>query len=255
MQSLPDSVLWTPAKTIQYLSSLQRRQGSSLRTLSQSVYTSGRLHNWTSSSNSELCIILGTIQSRFALRGLCVDIVEQLRLAKIPYLLALKVNQRTDETLPSYSAIDVLKYLVKQAFQATGPIQTESSMAVSCAQTSCAATEEEWLSILGAVLSSLGRQIYIIIDLETLHNDSSHDGRFSWLSGFRQLFAGLQARGSSTIVKVMLLNYSASLGFTVSEEDRTQFCLYARSEVTTVRFRRLQRRVKPGRISLKLLTT
>lgn len=252
IQSLPDDVLWTPAKAIQYLSSLRRRQGNGLHALSPNFYTSGKLRSWTSSVTSELCIVMGTVQSRFALRGLCVDMVEQLRLARIPYLLALKVNQLTDEALQPCSAIDVLRFLVKQAFQITAGVQTERSMAVSCTQTSCAVTKEDWLSILGAVLSGLERPIYIIIDLETLHGDSSQDDRFSWLSGFRKMFADLQARGSLTKVKVMLLNYGVYLGFTISEEDQSRFCLHARTETTTVRFGRFRRHVKPGRISLRL---
>lgn len=193
-----------------------------------------------------------SVSSRFALKYFCVDIIHQLRAADVPYLLALKINH-ADGSPGAISAIDLLKYLVKQALEYTKGLQTEGSMSLSCARANCANSETEWFDILGSVLAAIGKQVYIMLDLGTLDQrflSPSFD--FSWLKAFEGLFARLATRGPNVRVKVMLVNYSSSVPFSLSLDERSKFCIPVRAEVTTVRFQRKTRYMKTDRFALRL---
>ncbi|CAM1507458.1 Fc.00g070990.m01.CDS01 [Cosmosporella sp. VM-42] len=157
-------------------------------------------------------------------------------------LRSISQDRAGDTTPDALSTIDILKYLAKQGLEATKGVQTEGSMALSCAQVHSATSEAEWFDILGSVLTAIRGQVYIIVDLDMLGRRLlGLQSDFSWLSAFNSLFTRMAAQRPGIRIKVMLLNYSSSLPFRLSSEEHCKFCIPARTEVTTVRYQKMTR--------------
>ncbi|KAF5568818.1 hypothetical protein FPHYL_2625 [Fusarium phyllophilum] len=226
-----------PSKTVRYLTSLKRRQN--FDKLPSSFFSSLKLRQWTATPNSEVCLIMGNVPSRVALTFFCLDVIQQLRGADVPCLLALKINHLKDIAPDCVSNIDILKYLVKQALQHTKGFQTQGSMALNCTVVSCARSEAEWLDLLGMVLSAFNKQVYMIIDLGILvRRLESSELELSWLTALKQLLEKLSLHQPTLCVKVMLITSSSSLPFKLSSADYSQHCIPVRAEVITVRLRK-----------------
>jgi len=240
MVSLSEVQLWDPLRVYQYHYALHRRRRSPISQLSNRFWHSTKLRNWTRSPQSEISLIMGTFHSRLALRGFCVDVIEQLRAHQVPVLVSMRVTDDLSTTT-KISSMDLLKYFVKQALQLSQKMRNERSMALSCARFHSAMSETEWFQLLESVLAEIGQTVYIIVDLELLDPDLDMLGRFSWLSAFRAFFSRLEERQVSTQVKVLLINYGSRLPFGLSDSEYSDFVVPAKMTPTTVRQRRAGR--------------
>ena len=252
MASLSDVSIWDPTKVYQYHRSLRQRRShtAAVRSVSNSFWRSPKLRHWSSTDDSALSIIVGNFHTRFVMRNLCVDVIEQLHDAKVPVLLAMRVPQE-NATSANISSNDLLKYLVRQAIQVRHKLQTEKSMAVKCATFHGASTEMEWFQVLEAVLAEIGSQVYIIVDLEVLDRNLGPADGFSWALAFEHFFNKLLLRGLSTKVKVLLVSYG-SLPFQLSTADHSKFVITTKTQLTTARQQKAGRGVKSPQLPFRL---
>jgi hypothetical protein len=252
MASLLDIPIWEPMKVYQYHYSLRRQRCHTTAThsVSDSFWKSPKLRHWSSTDESTQSLITGNFHSRPLIRNLCVDIIEQLRDSKLPVLMAMKVPQEKT-TAATISSTDLLKYLVRQAVQTAHKFQTEKSMAATCATFHHASTEVEWFQLLEAVVADMGSPVYIVIDLELLDKKHSSVDGFSWLSAFESYFSKLNDRGLSTKVKVLFVSYGL-LPFELSDADRSNYAISAKTQLTTARRRKTGRGSKSPQIPFRL---
>ncbi|KAI1496447.1 hypothetical protein F5X99DRAFT_72715 [Biscogniauxia marginata] len=252
MGSITELPIWDPMKAFQYHRNLRsRRSHNSFRPLSDRFWHSPKLRKWFASQESDICIIMGNFQSRFSLRNFCVDVIEQLNSSQVPVLLALRVTQENSPST-AISSVDLLAYLVRQALHVSQSIQTEKSMSLSCARVHSARSEKEWFQNLEAVLSAIGRQIYLVIDLEMLDRDLCSLDSFSWLSSFLDFFTKLNEHCMTTRVKVLLISYGPELPFRLSNNQYSEFVIPAKTEVVTVRQQKARRRLASQGLPFRL---
>ncbi|KAI1169753.1 hypothetical protein F4777DRAFT_571936 [Nemania sp. FL0916] len=251
MSSIQELPIWDPEKTYEYHRSLRNRLSHNTnRTLPDRFWNSPKIRDWFSSKASRVLIVAGTFQSRFSLRNLCVDIIDQLRASDTPVLFALKVAapelQQSGDGLSQekVTATHVLQYLVRQALRGTGVLQTERSMSLNCARVHSATGPYDWFQNLEAALSAFGEQVCLVIDLETLQ-ETEHPtargggGAFSWLAAFVAFFEKLSQRGLVTRVKVLLLTYGSDIPFPLTSHERDEYTVSGR----TVRQQKLKRHI------------
>jgi hypothetical protein len=162
-----------------------------------------KLEHWQRKTVSSLVIVKGSYKLRFQVKDFCVNIIECLRTAKVPIMWALPTTNEKDDS-PNYSTLDLLKHLAWQALKINTVLQTEGSMAVSCARFQTATDEDHWFDILASVMTGLDR-IYVVIDVEILSGISA--GGRSLPEAFLHLFSMLADRGGKTEVKVILVSY------------------------------------------------
>jgi hypothetical protein len=241
ISAIPQIPLGDPIKVLQHHRSLQHR-----RILTTSRYTSNRfwlspkLQQWSNSLEPSISIIKGNYLSRFTLRDFCVNVINQLRASKLPFLLAMRTAIE-NPTSANISTIDLLKSLVRQALQIHHGIKTEKSMALSCTRFQTAATEAEWFQLLESVLAEMTYEVYLVIDIEILDQELAPLDGFSLLSAFTQFFNSLSSRGISARVKVLFVSYGSSLPFYLSEEDSAKFVVSAKTNLTPARQRKRRR--------------
>ncbi|KAI1314070.1 hypothetical protein F5Y03DRAFT_336064 [Xylaria venustula] len=254
MLSIQELPIWDPEKTYEYHRSLRNRPSHNTnRTLPPRFWNSPKIRDWFSSKASRILIVAGTFQSRFSLRNLCVDVIDQLRASHNPVLFALKVaapeqQQQTSDGLSQekITSTHVLKYLVRQALRETGIIQTEKSMSLNCARVHSAKGPDDWFQNLEAALSAFGEQVCLVIDLETLQetdHPTARGGAFSWLVAFLAFFEKLSQRGLATRVKVLLLTYGSEIPFQLTSHERDKYTISGRTETLTIRQQKLKRHV------------
>jgi hypothetical protein len=99
----------------------------------------------------------------------------------------------------------LLKYLISQAIRLNENLKTEKTMSWRCAQFHRATTAAELFHLLLAALDGLGRQVYLVIDLDTIEESlQSFDG-FNIVSAFLQSFNASQS--PKTQLKVIIIRY------------------------------------------------
>ncbi|KAJ9605959.1 hypothetical protein H2200_009808 [Cladophialophora chaetospira] len=250
--SLAAVPIWDPFKAYQYHYSMRQRRihSTAVRSIPDSFWQSPKLRRWCSTNESTLSIITGNFNARFIMRNLCVDVIQQLRDANVPVLLAMRVPQEND-TPAQISSIDLLKYLVRQAIQISHKFQTEKSMALRCGTFHDASTETEWFQVLEGTLADMGGQVYIVIDLGILDSKFKPLDEFSLPTAFEHFFITLLARGLSTKVKVLLVSYSA-LPFRLSATDHSKFVTPAKAQLITARRRKAGKGAKSSQTLFRI---
>ncbi|KAL7921509.1 hypothetical protein ACQKWADRAFT_295252 [Trichoderma austrokoningii] len=185
----------------------RRAQGSSLSAVTNPFWLSSRFQSLFSTDDSALALIKGNLATRQVLQDFCVDVIEHLRSSNIPTLWALKKVATPDDGRIHLSIVDLLKYLIFQALQLNESLKTEKTMAWRCAQFQRATTPAELFQLLLAALDGLGRQIYLLIDLDTVEEAlQSFDG-FNIMSAFLQSFQASQS--PNTRLKIIIIRYRA----------------------------------------------
>lgn len=248
--SLDDAQTWHAERLYRYHQAMRRQynQRAGARSISTTVKRSTKWRQWSATTTSKLSIVTGNYYSRFDMRALCVDIIEQLRKADIPVLLAMRMPLEAMRTSKNLDSIGVLKYLVRQALQIRCKSETEKTMALRCASFHSASTENDWLDLLSSVLFDLGGQIYIVVDLSMLERDPSIMDGFSWAHAFERIFASLLTRGSIVMIKVLMVCYGP-IPFELSPSERIAYVIPVKTEIITAR----QRRSGRGMSTSKLL--
>lgn len=228
MQSITDSSVWDPRKTLNYLLIHQKRSSQNqARQLSEGFWEFSRVRRWARSKQSDISIVKGDFRSRHALKCFSVDVIEQLRQKQIPVLYALGTSQ-AGAAAKSMSTEDLLKYLVRQVLDLRRPGQTEKSMSLNAAAFSGDLSGQEWFSLLQHLLSGLSGNVYFVVDLELLNRDFSSPSDFDWLSAFLGLFRSITERGAQLTIKVLLVSYSPELPFDTSRDGYSGFIVPAR---------------------------
>jgi hypothetical protein len=145
----------------------------------------------------------------------------------------------TDPSSSYISPVDLFKYLIRQALPLRQNTNTEKSMSLSCARFHGNLTEADWFQHLESALADIGRQVYIIIDLELLNRDFGSPVGFPWLSAFLGFFAQMSESRTSHYVKVLLFSYGSELPFTLSSSEYSDFVIH--TGVVSTRQRRARR--------------
>jgi hypothetical protein len=254
MVSLSDTAIWDPTKAFLYHRSMRQRPSHSTATCSiqSSFWKAPKLRRWSSTEESALTIVSSTFRSRFAMRNLCVDIIEQLNNAQVPVLLAMRNPESGAST--NVSANDLLKYLVRQAIRLKQSLQTEKSMSLNCATFHEASNEAEWFQLLEATLADIGKPVYVVIDLEIIDRNLGPGADFSWVRAFERIFESLAQCGLSTKLKVFLVSYG-SLLLQLSPAEYEKFVVPAKIRPATARQRKSTNRSKSSALPLRLNST
>lgn len=243
--------IWDPNKAFTYHRSMCRRRphNAPSRTIPDSFWRSPKLRRWSSTDDSALSIVSSTFRARFAMRNLCVDVIEQLNAARVPVLLALRIPESGAAT--NISTADLLKYLVQQALRLRQSVQTEKSMSLRCATFHEACTEADWFQVLEAALADIGAPVYVVVDLEIVDPRLGAGSDFSWVQAFERFFAALVRRGLETKLKVLLVSYG-SLPLGLSAEEYARCVVQAKTRPATARQRKAANRTKSSELPIRL---
>ncbi|PVH76180.1 hypothetical protein DL98DRAFT_641965 [Cadophora sp. DSE1049] len=211
MLSILDTTLWDRTKVLHYLRAARRRTyNNPTNCMARRFWNSPKLKRWTSSEQSDIAIVKGNFRSRHALRNSCVEIIEQLQASQVPVILAMNIPQAESDS-SNISPIDLIKYLIRQALSLRQNIQTEKSMSLSCAPFHGDHSEEEWFRLLQSALIDIGRQVYLIVDLELLNREFCPRDGFPWLSAFLDFFAQLSNCKGAPLAKVLLYHSTQAM--------------------------------------------
>lgn len=207
---LSDVPLEDPLKSLQYHLFFRNRraQGNSSFTTTNSFWLSPRFQSLFSTENSALAVMKGSFACRQVLQDFCVDVIQHLRSSNIPTLWALKKAATPNNAQTQFSGIDLLKYLIVQALKLNESLKMETTMAWRCAQFQRATTAAELFQLLLTALDGLGRQIYLVIDLETIEESLQSLDGFNIVSAFLQSFHASQS--PNTRLKIIIVRYRAN---------------------------------------------
>jgi hypothetical protein len=206
---LSDVPLDDPLKSLQYHQFFRNRraQGTNSSTVTNPFWLSSRFQSLFSTDDSALAVMKGNFACRQVLQDFCVDVIEHLRSSNIPTLWALKKAAAPGNEHSPFSIMDLLKYLVFQALRLNESLKTEKTMALHTSQFHRAATAAELFQLLLAALNGLGRQVYLVIDLETVEESLQSLDGFNIVSAFLQAFHATHP--SATRLKVIIVRYRA----------------------------------------------
>ncbi|KAL6886930.1 hypothetical protein GGI43DRAFT_431718 [Trichoderma evansii] len=216
---LSDVPLEDPLKSLQYHLFFRNRraQGASLSTATNPFWLSSRFQSLFSTEGSAIAVMKGNFACRQVLQNFCVDVIEHLRSSDLPTLWALKKAATPNNEQTQFSIMDLLKYLIVQALKLNESLKTEKTMAWRCAQFQRATTAAELFQLLLAALDGLGRQIYLVIDLETIEESLQSLDGFNIVSAFLQSFHTSQS--PNTRLKIIIVRYRANSSETQLDSD------------------------------------
>lgn len=280
MALLAQTTTYDAITAFRYQQLVRHRQSHlSLRPLSTRFWRSPILRRWSSSQESDIALILGNYHSRFSLRNLVVDVIEQLQTARVPVLLATKPAAQVQdadsggEIKSGMNLSELMSNLILQALQAArqqhqhyqpgsvGNVQTERSMARICAQYLGSESPEELFQLLEAVLCEIHGQVYLVVDLGVLKPEqqqqqdvgvaaNNHSERvFKWVESFLVFFAELSSRSNNRsahlkqVVKVLLVSYDAFPPICFGAAAQSVYVVRADTEVVTARNRKTRRHI------------
>lgn len=186
----------------------RRAQGTSLSAATNPFWLSSRFQSLFSTEDSALALMKGNFATRQVLQDFCVDVIEHLRSSNIPTLWALKKTATPNNEQAQFSIVDLLKYLIVQALKLNESLKTENTMAWRCAQFQRASSAAELFQLLLAALEGLGRQAYLVIDLETIEEALQSLDGFNIVSAFLHSFNTSQL--SNTRLKIIIIRYRAT---------------------------------------------
>ena len=208
MSYLSDVALPDPIKSYQYHRFMRtRRIFRAQQQIANMLSHTPKIRKWTSAENSSIIILKGSFRTRLAIKDFCTGVVEKLRSKDGPVIWALS-DGASQSTAPSRNSIDLLKYLTYQAVQISQKLKNEKSMALTCHQCRSASSAKEWFQILQQALTSIGHQIYILLDMGLLSATYENADYFCWSTAFADFFTTISDRGLNTNLKVLLLTYN-----------------------------------------------
>ncbi|PTB38394.1 hypothetical protein M441DRAFT_251508 [Trichoderma asperellum CBS 433.97] len=218
-----------PLKSLQYHVFFRKRraQGTTFSTVTNPFWLSSRFHSLFSTEDSALAVIKGNFACRQVLQDFCVDVIEDLRSYNIPTLWALKKAATPNNAQTQFSIMDLLKYLIVQALKLNEGLKTEKTMAWRCAQFQRAATAAELFQLSVAVLNGLGRQVYLVIDMETVEESLQSLDGFNIVSAFLQSFH--TSHSPNTRLKVIIVRYRVTSSEMQLDSDAALAILPVRS--------------------------
>lgn len=199
-----------PLKSLQHHLFFRKRraQGTNLSAVTNPFWLSSRFQSLFSTEDSALALMKGNFATRQVLQDFCVDVIEHLRSSNIPTLWALKKVATPNNEQTQFSIMDLLKYLIVQALKLNESLKTEKTMAWRCAQFQRATSAAELFQLLLVALEGLGRQTYLVIDMETIEESLQSLDGFNIVSAFLQSFNASQS--PKIRLKTIIIRYRAN---------------------------------------------
>lgn len=202
------------AENYQYHNYMSKRHRQSTHiSIFNELCTSLHLWKWSSSPAAEVIAIKAPFSARQVVRHFCIDIIKELREAKVTYVWALKApgNAVGSPSNQILSSVDIIKDLTVQILRSTRASRTEKDLTLTCSQLQAAKTAEDWFSIFESAITRLRTTVYVIVDLEVLGSPSSTTEGFNWAAAFFRYFESLSVRGLKLPVKALLVGYGPSI--------------------------------------------
>ncbi|KAI9781875.1 MAG: hypothetical protein M1839_005669 [Geoglossum umbratile] len=194
-----------PEESFRHCQFLSNRRRLRITPNANPPWRSRKLQEWASARSCSFIMVKGSFITRHEAKDFASDMVSLLRQIKIPVVWTL--SARAEWNSGWRSPVDVLKQLVLQVLHANRSLLAEQSSALNATRFQCATTELEWFELLTSVLSGIP-QIYVVVDAEIMNPDFG--SQVSWPNAFLKLFDDLVARGSKTIVKVVMISFRAT---------------------------------------------
>ncbi|KAF4471594.1 hypothetical protein FALBO_1495 [Fusarium albosuccineum] len=220
---MAESKLGDPLEAFRFNQSLQRQQQySQVSASTNRFWQSPKLQAWSSVSESRVAVVKGGFSARYAMRGFCLNMIQQLQSKNVPVLWALR-RPRGQTDAGDISPIDLFKHLIQQALRLNGSM-TEKGMSLQCGRFQRATTEQEWLRLLGSALLQAHSQVYLVIDLSILNCNLLPTEGFSWLAAFQSMLTEIAKQAPNLQVKVLLLGSMVNfitICFNVSNPQQT----------------------------------
>ena len=202
----------TTMRRLQYRCS---RQSSENNLLLPAFFQSPRLKAWSRSQGSAIIVIEGSYSQRTGMQLFGMSIISYLAKISVPVVWVMDRLQLEDLESKIF-ATSVIQCLVKQALIQATKLHTEALLAKVSALIAETQDPGAFQEILGTALSTLPKA-YLVIDLQLLHRSASSR---SWPDYFLALLKSVQDRSSTSVVKILLINYTSSSKWRPS--DRTQ---------------------------------
>ncbi len=144
-------------------------------------------------------------------RDFCVGIIQQLQEATIPVLWALK-SPGSSEALSSghaCSTVDLLKYLTLQALQLSQKLHRDKSPLCRVIDFQTATTEQEWFQLFKSTIRGIGRQLYVVVDMETVNSSLQSVEKFNLMVALAEsLGSPDDAETVPTTLKIVVASFA-----------------------------------------------
>ncbi|KAJ4244975.1 hypothetical protein NW757_010358, partial [Fusarium falciforme] len=186
------SVPFKPEKALDLGTTLRDRRRMRGNPVPDQVWTSAKLRNWISQPGPALVQVQGNLVAADASRDFALDIVELAKAAGLPLAWYVSSQLAKPMTVPDIWRSLVWQVLEKNSDSSSYKNLTESNF------NSCT-TEDDWISLLVAVLAEIPRVVLVI--------DSHQDERKTRETA-RKFWNAFTERKVTTRVKMLLLTYS-----------------------------------------------
>ncbi|KAJ1337331.1 rabenosyn-5 [Microdochium nivale] len=217
-----------PDKCFQHHSLLRRRRARANggRSAVDDIWSSPKLYRSANSASSTLTTIRGPFSTRWAIQDFGVDLIRLLSATSSEAAITLWVltsQTRLEQQGPSWTSVDLLKYLTWQAMRAIaatttstkGAYQSEKDMSMKCSQFYTTRTEQDWIGLFAETISNIRQQtVFAVIDLAAVKshwdNVAVYDGRTRQTFDLIAALSGLAKKTIRPKLKIILLIYEAS---------------------------------------------
>ncbi|KAI8717714.1 hypothetical protein NCS52_00848100 [Fusarium sp. LHS14.1] len=189
------SVPFKPEKALDLGKTLRDRRRVRGNPVPDQLWTSAKLRNWISQPGSALVQIQGNLVAADASRDFALDIVELVKGADLP--LAWYVSSQLEKPMDIPDIPDIWRSLVWQVLEKNSDSSSYKNLTESNFN-SCT-TEDDWISLLVAVLAEIPRVVLVI---------DSHQDERKTRETVRKFWNTFAERKVTTTVKMLLLTYS-----------------------------------------------
>ncbi|KAI8667213.1 hypothetical protein LRP88_01039 [Fusarium phalaenopsidis] len=186
------SVPFKPEKALDLGTTLRDRRRMRGNPVPDQLWASDKLRNWISQPGSALVQVQGNLVAADASRDFALDIVELAKGADLP--LAWYVSSQLEKPM---DIPDIWRSLVWQVLEKNSDSSSYKNLTESNFN-SCV-TEDDWISLLVAVLAEIPRVVLVI---------DSHQDERKTRETVRKFWNTFTERKATTTVKMLLLTYS-----------------------------------------------
>ncbi|KAI1390038.1 peptidase S8/S53 domain-containing protein [Hypoxylon trugodes] len=170
------------------------------------------LNEWSLKTTSSLLMIQFHHESRLEMRKLIIDVIECMQEKDYPVLWVLRpvTLENSGSFEDNLSPIDIMKNLILQALRTPQENLNKPHSSKIQDTVQYATNMEDWFYILELALAGL-RYVYLIIDNEAIVEASDfrcNSLSYSWPIELIRFMERLRSKGSTVVVKTMLVGYS-----------------------------------------------
>lgn len=183
----------------------RRAAGRGINTTSNKFWLSPKLSQWSTSPESSQIIVKGNFTSKYAIQDFGVDVIQALTAGNVPTIRALTNLTHSRSKIDS-TIITTLKYLTYQALRLSG-MKTEKQLSIQYSRFQTAKNHQEWLQLLEQVLTSVGKQVYLVVDLAAAHDCNDE---FDLIKELDDMIDRFNENSPTVTLKLVLLAYDLS---------------------------------------------